>query len=293
MAVTVGLAGAGHRATEVHGPAIAACAGAEFRGVWARTPEPARRLADAHDVPTFATFADLLDECDAVVFAVPPAAQAELAAVAAHRHRAILLERPIAADIAGAEELARAVLTAAAVSQLALAWRYSAAVRRFLSQDVPATAAVGGRGRLVSGALASDGPASPWRIERGVLLDQGPDLLDLLDAALGPIVGVRAHGDPDGWLGIMLEHQVGRASEASLYATSEAGAGHADVEVFGPGGEATLDCGDVIDADTLGTLYDEFVEAVSSGKSGPLDVDHGLHLQRVLEAAETDLIVGG
>jgi predicted dehydrogenase len=37
----------------------------------------------------------------------------------------------------------------------------------------------------------------------------------------------------------------------------------------------------------------EFARAVSNGKSHRLDVEHGLHLQRLVEAAETDLVLHG
>jgi predicted dehydrogenase len=123
-------------------------------------------------------------------------------------------------------------------------------------------------------------------------MDQGVDLLDLLDAALGPIVGIRAHGDLQGWIGLQLEHQVGRFSEASMYATAEAGVNLATVEVFGPGGAAEVDCASVVDADSFRTLYREFAEAVQKGAAPELDANRGLRLQHMIEAAETELLAG-
>jgi predicted dehydrogenase len=291
VAVTIGLVGAGRRAIEVHAPALAATDAVQFAGVWARSPEAPRTLAQRYGVQAFARYDDLLESCEAVVFAVPPAVQAELADIAAYRGRAILVERPIAGDVAGAEELAATVAARHVVSQVALAWRYSAEVRRFLTIDVPATSPAGGSGRLVSAALASGGPASQWRVERGVLRDQALDLVDLLDAALGPVVAVRAHGDPHGWLGLMLDHQVGRFSDVSLYATADVKRAHADVEIFGPGGFAAIDCAGV-GPDAIETMYREFAENAERGTPHEIDVHRGLRLQRVIEAAETDLIVG-
>ena len=230
MTVTIGLAGAGRRATEVHAPAIASCRGVRFAGVWARSPMATRALADKYGVPVFDHFSEMLNHCDAVVFAVPPAVQEDVAAVAARRGKAVLLERPIAGDLAGAEELA--VAAERSVSQVALTWRYASAVRDFLTTEVPRTSPQGGSGRVVTPAPVG---ASPWVRELSVLRNLGSDLVDLLDAALGRVVGVRAHGDPDGWFGLMLEHQIGRHSEASMYVSPEGGARRAEVEVFGPG----------------------------------------------------------
>ena len=125
MTVTIGLVGAGRRAAQVHAPTLAGSPDVRFAGVWAPTPGPVRELADRHHVRPFDRFADLLDHCDAVAFAVPPPVQAELAAAAAQRGKSVFLERPMAGDIAGAEELAEAVQRSKVTSQIGLAWRYS------------------------------------------------------------------------------------------------------------------------------------------------------------------------
>jgi len=147
VTVTIGLAGAGHRAAGVHAPSLASLPGARFAGIWAPRAQAASALADKHAVDAYEHFGDMLDHCDAVVFAVPPAAQPDLASLAAGRGKAVLLEIPIAGDLAGAEELAEAIATAGVVSQIALTWRYASAVRRFLETSVPRTRPLGGSGR--------------------------------------------------------------------------------------------------------------------------------------------------
>ena len=67
--------------------------------------------------------------CDAVAFAVPPEVQAELAADAARAGKAVLLEKPIAADLRGAGRLAEAVGGAGVTSLVVLSWRYAASIR--------------------------------------------------------------------------------------------------------------------------------------------------------------------
>src|SRR5215203_3514722 len=208
----VGLVGAGPWAQLVHGPMLAAGPETRLAGVWARRPEAARTVAERLGAPTFDRYDDLLDVCQAVAFAVPPAVQGELAVQAATRGKALLLEKPIADDLTSARCLADAVGEAGVVSQVVLSWRYAAAVRDFLRRAAEFDA-IGGRGAFISGALLGGIFATPWRLDRGALLDLGPHVIDLLDAALGTVVEVRAHGASRGWLGLLLEHDGGRVSE--------------------------------------------------------------------------------
>jgi predicted dehydrogenase len=240
-------------------------------------------------VTAYARYGDLLDHCDAVTFAVPAGPQASLATAAVQRGRAVLLELPIGGDLAEAEQLVDAVDRAGVTSQVALTWRYSTAVRAFLTGAVPRVRPLGGSGRLVSCVLARGPLSQQARLERGVLLDQGPDLVDLLDAALGRVVGVRAHGDPLGWVGLLLEHAGGRFSEASLCATADVQPNRAEVEVFGPGGAAAVDCAGAVGPDTYDTMIGEFAKAVEHHTPHALDARRGLHLQEVLGRAELDL----
>jgi predicted dehydrogenase len=292
MTVRVGLVGAGRRARDLHAPALARCPGITFVGLWSRSPKLAADLATAYDVTAFDRYEDLLDNVEAVDFAVPPPVQAELATAAARRHKPVLLEAPIAGDLAGAEELAAAVQLGHVVSQVALIWRFSPAVRAFLSMEVPRTRPQGGIGTLMSNQFAGDSRAASWRKDRGVLHLLGPHLVDLLDAALGPVVDVSAHGDRHGWVGLQMDHQVGRFSEVSMSATVAVEHDRTEVEVFGPGGTAAIDCSGPAPAEAETTLFSEFATCVAEGKPHELDVQRGLHLQRVVEAAETALLIG-
>jgi predicted dehydrogenase len=289
MTIGVGLAGTGQRAVGTYAPGIAACDGVQLTGVWGRTPIATQSLAAVYDVPAFMDYDEFLAQCDAVIFAVPPPAQPDLAAAAARRAKAVLLEKPIAGDLAGAEELTRAVEHAGVISQVALTWRCADAVRHFLDVEVPGTEPSGGHGRLVGPTASSN----HWRAERGLLRAAGVDLLDLLDAALGHIAGVQAHGHPLGWVGLLLEHQIGRVSEASFYAGGPETVGRAEVEVFGPGGSARIDIFESTKPEAVKTMIAEFADAVQRGAAPVLDVRHGLHLQNVLEEAESYLLLAG
>ncbi len=285
--ISVGLVGAGPWASMVHAPVLAAGPETRLAGVWARRHEAAEQLAAQHHVPACGRIQELFELCEAVAFAVPPDVQADLAAAAAREGKSVLLEKPIAADLGGAELLTDIVETAGVASMVVLSWRYATAVRAFLEQ-VEAFDPMGGRGAFVSGALLGGPFATPWRLERGALLDLGPHVIDLLDAALGRVVGVRAHGSSLGWLGLLLDHDTGCASEASLCATAAVDPHRARVELFGQSGTLEIDCTAVVDADAFATLRREFAAAVR-GTSHPLDVVRGLHLQRVIAEAEMQL----
>jgi predicted dehydrogenase len=290
VAITIGLAGAGQRAASVHLTAISSCPQARLGGIWAPRDEAARDLAARHGAAASGSFRELLDECDAVAFAVPPMAQPDLAALAAERGKAVLLEVPVAADLDGAQRLAGAIAAAGVVSQLALGWRYAGEIRQFITQTVPHVWPQGGSARLISAALAPGSGASPWRVEMGVLRNLGPHLIDLLEAALGRIEQVQAHGDPAGWVGLMIEHAQGRFSEASLTATANVKIPRADIEIFGSGGSAALEAEAAVTPGAYQAMYQEFAHAVTAGTPAPLDAQHGLRLQEITEEAQTDLL---
>lgn len=285
--VAVGLVGAGPWAGMVHAPALAAGPATRLAGVWARRPEASAELAGKHGAPSFARIEELFDACEAVAFSVPPDVQADLAARAARAGKAVLLEKPLAMDLDGARRVAGAIAEAGVVSQMVFTLRYSRAARDFLAR-VSDLDPFGGYGSFVSSVLSGGPFATPWRLEKGALLDLGPHIVDLLDASLGRVAGVRAHGDPLGWLGLTLEHEGGAVSQASV---SMAGTGElppARVEVYGRKGHAVLDWSQLGD-DAFATMVAEFAAAVRGGRAPALDAAHGLRIQEILASAEAQL----
>lgn len=287
--VRVGLIGAGPWAGLVHAPVLAASPHTELAGVWARRPEAAAELAAKHGTTAFESVDALFDSCEAVACCVPPDVQADLAARAARAGKHVLLEKPIAGDLDSAQRLADTIGEAGVGSMIVLSWRYAASVRTFI-EEARSLDPFAGRGVFVSGALLGGIFATPWRLERGPLLDLGPHVLDLLDASLGPITGVRAHGDLLGWVGVLLEHEGGAVSEASMCASSAVRPNRAGVEVFSTASGLAIDCTTAVGAPAFATLAEELATMVrTDGHAHPLDVHHGLHLQRVLEDAEAQL----
>lgn len=291
--IPIGLVGAGARAAEVYAPALETCPEVDFAAVWARSAEPVERLAERHGAVPCARFEDLVKRCSAVVLAVPPPVQTEYAASAIRHGCAVLLEKPIGGDVAGAEELTSVARRQKVPTMVALPWRHTDDVRRFLATDAPAVDPVGGVGRLLSGTPDGRAPVPPWRRARGVLRTYAADLFDLLEAALGPVVGMHAHGDRSTWVGLSLDHSVGRFSQASLYGGRAEGTEVAFVEVSGPRGTADVEALSGLGPSAYQRMVTEFAGTVTAGRSHSLGIEHGLHLQRLVESAETDLLLHG
>jgi predicted dehydrogenase len=272
----------------VHAPILAAHAETELAGVWARRPEAAERLAGKHGATAFTDYEEMLARCDAVAFCVPPNVQAEMGVVAAKAGKTLLLEKPIALDLAAAQRLVDAVDEAGVRTVLLLSLRYADPVNAFLAQAKTIGKPLGGRVAWVSGALKQGSPfATPWRLQRGPLPDLGPHALDLIDAALGPIVGVKAAGDRLGWVSLVCEHDNGATSTVDLCATA-AGA-VTSIEVFGESGSALLDASTAADTTSMMNVPAALAAAARGEETNAADVHRGLHLQRLLEEADAQL----
>jgi predicted dehydrogenase len=285
----VGLVGGGLWARVVHADFLAAGPETKLAGVWARRPEAAAEIAAAHGCPAFDAYDDLLAACDAVAFAVPPDIQAALALKAVAVGKAVLLEKPIALDLAAAEALAAAVREAKVGSLVLLTWRYAPRTQAFLDR-VREMKALGGEARFITAASLGGPFATPWRLERGPLLDLGPHVIDMLEAALGPVTRIRAAGDLSTWVSLQLDHQGGAVSTASLSAMVPGEPNAAGIEVYGREGTERLDTNNMARRSTLAQVRRAFAEAALGVPSKMrLDVQHGLHLQRLLHDAESQL----
>jgi predicted dehydrogenase len=107
-AVRIGLVGTGRLGEDGYVPALAAAAGVQLAAI--AEPDPGRRgrVADAASVPGFASAEQLLEAggVDALVLATPAAAHLADARLAASAGLPVLVEKPPAADLAEAVELA-------------------------------------------------------------------------------------------------------------------------------------------------------------------------------------------
>jgi predicted dehydrogenase len=255
--------------------------------VWARRPESARVLADAHGAAVAASPEELFDRCEAVAFAVPPAVQAPLAVRAARAGKALLLDKPLGESLSAARAVADAVAEAGVVSQMVLTKRYHPATRAFLALARGAEI-TGARSCYLHGAFLDGEMATGWRLTEGALLDLGPHLLDLLDEAVGPIVSIRATGDPRHWVELACVHDNGAVSQASLSGSVRLSKARTRIELYGPADELTWDSAGASHRESWPLLRAEFAAAVRSGIPGPLDAARGLRLQQLIAAATTE-----
>lgn len=290
----MGLVGAGPWAHKVHGPGITRHPGTEFVATWARRAEAAAATAAIGDAVAVADFDEFLERVDAVAFAVPPAAQGELALKAAKAGKHLVLEKPVAASADAAAELADAVGEAGVTSIMMLTFRYDPGTRAWLDAVHDKDTWDGGLARWFSGTLLdSKYETSQWRHDGGALADIGPHVFDLLDAALGEVDAVLdARLTERGTWHVTLGHGNGRVSSATLSMHTPAMPAITDFAVHGRDGFLAFDAsGDP--NERYSVLLDDFLSLIADKKAEhPLDVRRGLHLQRLLGQV-TDQLAGG
>jgi predicted dehydrogenase len=157
----------------------------------------ASALAVGIGCPTFADGDDLVAGCrpDGVVICTPNAGHAAQCALFLSHGVAVLCEKPLSVDTAGALAAARMAAESGARLMVSSKFRYAHDVVRAL-----ALLQNGAIGRPLSAtgvfALRHDMTAD-WRSDiavsgGGVLVDKGPQLLDLMRLFLGPLASIRA-----------------------------------------------------------------------------------------------------
>lgn len=277
--VRVGIVGAGPWAGMYHAPMLAAGPDTALTAVYARRREAAEALAAQYGAFGADDLQAFLESCDAVAFAVPPDVQAQLAPIAAAAGKPLLLEKPLALTLEDAQELAAAV--ADVPTQLMLTRRYSHANREFLAaaERFPT---LGATAMFVSGAFLPGSPfATPWRLRHGALLDVGPHVLDMLDAAAGPIEDIEFTGDPLGWLTIVTRHAGGAIGQTCV--SSVVPGNFWELRLFGPQGVLEAPPRDEGERPgIMAVIAAEFAQVVRSGQSHPVDAQRGLYLQRLI-----------
>ena len=143
-----GVLGTGFWARDVHAAALAAHPDAELVGVWGRDLAKAKAVGAEFDVAGYADVDELLAQVDAVAIALPPDVQAPLAERAAAAGKHLLLEKPIALDVADADRVVDAVRRARGWPRSSSSPSASSRGRRPGWSRRPAPQLAGGRGQL-------------------------------------------------------------------------------------------------------------------------------------------------
>jgi predicted dehydrogenase len=284
--LAIGLIGAGPWARIMTAPVLAAGPQTRVSGVWSRTAANARELGASLHVPAFDDLDALFDTCEAVAIMVTPDAQPALAIRAARAGKTLLLEKPLADDVAGAQAIVDAVDAAGVGALVMLTNRFDPRFDVFVA-EAARIEPVGGRGCFISGAFLAGPFAHGWRLERGAVLDIGPHLLDLLEAGLGEIVAVRADGDPLGWVSVNCAHASGATSSASMCCTA-ATDGRTEIEVYSSHGVAAFDAR-AVDRDARADRIRTDLVAVAGGAEHPANAVRALHLQQLIAGIESQL----
>jgi predicted dehydrogenase len=290
----VGLVGAGPWAQMFTGRLLAASPAVSLEAVWARRPDAAESLAGKLGTIAASSFDELLATVDAVAFAVAPDAQAQLAPLAAHAGRHLLLEKPLAFDVAGAQRIASAVAAADVASVLLLTYRFSPQVREFVTASNTRALNHTSVSWLAGGALTGSPFATPWRQRAdAALLDLGPHAFDLLVSSAGPIVSLRAR-ERHGVVDVATRHESGALGTLTLSVTTPGDA--APLRATAATDEGVVELADPtpgLRSAVPASVAQSLVDAVN-GVHDPwvADAAHGLRLQQLIATAQNALQSG-
>jgi predicted dehydrogenase len=294
VTMRVGLIGTGWWSTTVHAPSLAAHPNIDFVGVWGRDQARTAELSGACGARAYADPDRLIDDVDALSFAVPPAVQADLATRAARRGRHVLLEKPIATSLADARRLEDAVAATGGASIVFFTHRFVASTQDWLER-------LRRRGGWtcahvdITFSSPSLETRSPWRHEHGALWDLGPHVLSLLVPLLGDVTAIvadRGHGDQ---VHLIMQHSAGRSSTASVTLTAPAAIG-THVSVDGEAGREVLPPPS-LETPVMVAAHQAALDALLGLADRPdrnhaCDVHFGARVVEVLDAARRSLADG-
>jgi predicted dehydrogenase len=293
-----GLVGTGYWARITHAPALATTAGITLTAVWGRDPAAARALAAGQGATAYADFDAFLDSVDAVAFAVPPQVQAPLAIWAAQAGRHLLLEKPIALSVETAGQLAAAVEKAGVSSVVFFTWRFNREIRAWLADEHArggwsGGGWSGGDAVWLGNSLQSDSPFNtPWRQEKGALWDLGPHLVAMLWACLGPVTSVTAVAGQGDVAHLVLGHEGGASSTATMTQGAAEAASGSSLFVWGAAGRSVMPAIPADPEQSLRVAAAELAAAAAAGQvHHPCDVRFGRDVVEVLAKAEAQLSI--
>ena len=288
-ALRFGLVGTGYWAQEAHATALAAHDDADLIGVWGRDPARTEAAAARFGIAGYSDLDRLLAEVDAVAMAVPPDVQAELAVRAAAAGRHLLLDKPLALSLDGADKVAEAVAAGGVASLVFFTLRFLPEVAAWMEETGGAGGWHGGDGAWLGTALEPGSPFadSPWRQRKGALWDLGPHLLALAIPTLGPVERVTAGTGLGDTVHLILGHEGGASSTLALSQTVPPAAEGRSFQLYGPQGRSAVPPFELAHLAALDEAIRQFAAMVAAGAtSHPCDVRLGRDTVAVLDAAD-------
>ena len=255
-------------------------------------PDKASQLATELGVTGYDDYAELLEVVDAVAFAVPPAVQATMALEAAAVGKHLLLDKPVATSLDDARALADEVAAEGLASVVFFTGRFAPEIRSYFAE----VEAIGGwRGGWCRMIASLDAPGNPyaesaWRREkRGALWDVGPHALSNLDALLGPIASLQAVGGAGDLVHLVLTHESGATSTASLSLSAPPDGTTFETGLWGESGTTLLPRPSTPAVQSFTTAATELVAAAESGDTHPVDIAFGTRVVELLASADKQL----
>jgi predicted dehydrogenase len=287
-----GLVGTGHWAQITHARALASTDGIEFAAVWGRNADAAADLAARYHVTAHRDLPEFLAGVDAVAFAVPPDVQAPIAIRAAAAGKHLLLEKPIAVTAAEADALADAVEQARVASVVFFTARFQDNVRAWEAEVTASGGWAGGCAVWLGSALQPGSPFNtPWRRDKGALWDLAPHMVSLLWASLGPVRSVTAQAGPADVTHLILRHEGGVTSTATVTLDAPESAELNDLFLWGRAGRSAAP---TAVPDPVTPLRTALAELAANARSGqvrhPCDARFGRDVVHVLADAEGQII---
>ena len=296
MVLRFGVLGTGYWALETHASALAASDHADLVGVWGRDPAKTDAAARRFGVAGHTDLDRLLAEVDAVAVAVPPHVQAELALRAAAAGRHLLLDKPLALSLDGAERVVEQVTASRVASLVFFTLRFLPGVAAWVEEAAGVGGWQGGDGAwlgTVFSEAASPFAGSPWRRRKGALWDLGPHVLSLALPVLGPVDRVTAATGLGDTVHLVLGHDGGASSTLTMSQTVPPPAAWIGFAVYGPAGRSATPPFELAHLVAMDEAIRQLAAMVAAGATGhPCDVRLGRDTVAVLDAAERFLAAG-
>lgn len=289
--IRFGVVGTAYWAETCHSAALAQHPDVDLVGFWGRDAAKAEAVAGRVGGRGFADFDEFLEAVDAVAIALSPNVQPTLAVKAAGAGKHLLLDKPLALNLALANSVVQATKDANVASVVFLTYRFDAQTAAWLTNMRELAAVHGPWEGAISRWTGSIGPDSPyapsvWRRERGGLWDWGPHAISILDDLMPGIERVTATRGVRDTVNLAFEHRGGAGSSASLTVTAPATAAGTLLVVWGPGGRYCLPPLTGSYVATYQRAIDQLLDSATTGGAHPLDVSYARDLVAVLATAD-------
>jgi predicted dehydrogenase len=284
-----GLVGTGYWARHAQAQALAHEPTVDFVGVWGRDFGRATEVGSPHGVPAYADYDALLADVDAVAFSVDPDAQAVLATRAATAGKHLLLEKPVATNVEAALRLEAAAEQSGVCSVVFFTRRFEDNYRKWLDTLRREGGWRGAWSLWLADGLAPGSPfgSSLWRREKGALWDIGPHALSMLWPVLGPVTAVSAVRGEHDLVHLVLAHQSGATSTASLTLALPSAAVYNELTFWGPAGRSSMPPSEMSTQEALRVAIRELAGCINRGdRSHPCGVAFGRQVVEVLALAD-------